>query len=174
MMAQRVGELERKVGGFSERFDAIDQKFTVIDERFDAIDRKFEAVDKKFDAVDKRFDAVDQRLDAMDRRLEALPTRADLRTFVEKMASQVTTAAEGYGEPGPQTAPRPSTRAQFTKQPDWMRAYSGTKSATDRTCCPSSGCSASFRANLSSPVMTCQGSASRRLPCARSSPMLTR
>jgi len=76
MMAQRVGELERKVGGFSERFDTIDQKFTVIDERFDAIDRKFEAVD---------------------RRLEELPTRAELRAFVEEIASQGKTAAEGYG-----------------------------------------------------------------------------
>ena len=33
----------------------------------------------------------------MDRRLEELPTRAELRTFVAEMASQVTTAAEGYG-----------------------------------------------------------------------------
>ena len=34
-------------------------------------------------------------------------------------------------------------------------SYSETKSSTDRTCGASSGCSASFRANLSSPVMTC-------------------
>ncbi len=76
LMEQRVVEVEQKVGGFGECFDA---------------------VDKRFDAVDRRFDAIDERLDAMDRKFEELPTKSDLKVFMEEMAPQVKTAAEGYG-----------------------------------------------------------------------------
>ncbi len=48
-------------------------------------------------AVDRRFDAIDKRLDAMDRKFDELPTKSDLKVFMEEMASQVKTAAEGYG-----------------------------------------------------------------------------
>ena len=90
LMEQRVVELEQKVGGFGERFDAVDR-------RFDAVDRRLDAVDQRFDAVDGRFDAIDERLDAMDRKFDELPTKSDLKVFMEEMASQVKTAAEGYG-----------------------------------------------------------------------------
>ena len=54
-------------------------------------------LEQKVGGFGERFDAVDKRLDAMDRKFEELLTKADLKAFMAEMASQVRTAAEGYG-----------------------------------------------------------------------------
>lgn len=97
LMEQRVVELEQRVGGFGELFDAVDKRFDGVDRRLDAIDKRFDEVDLRFVAIDKRFDTVENRLDTMDRKFDELPTKSDLKVFMEEMASQVKTAAEGYG-----------------------------------------------------------------------------
>jgi hypothetical protein len=70
----------------------------------------------------------------------------------------------GTGHPATPTSCRCPLRIRKAAPGDTGDTYSETKSSTDRMCGASSGCAASFRANLSSPVMTC---VSRRTASAR-------